>query len=330
MRVRGDASRRLNRAMRPRVDFGLRRGRRQPLRATAMLALALVTGSLAVTVHVTQVAAASGFDTHQGIDHCGNYSNTIVTDLWDGTPFYDWGVYLGGAQANYSGCSSTTNFVSYLRNMGWGIMPLWDDLQAPQVCQGNVNQYMSMTPSVAYSQGQTSGHNALAAMSTFGFAAYDEVWLDVEWYNTSVPGCEAAVNAYINGWDSVVGATYQDAGVYASASDAIESWLSLTYVPNEIWVADHTQSVNTVWNEEHYVGNSYWVPDQRIHQYRGGKYYSLPWGCTGGGCTTSATVDVDCADAWIDGGTLTQDDETNETNESASLTGDAECNLPAQ
>jgi hypothetical protein len=222
--------------------------------------------------------------------------------------------------------------------MGWKIMPLWDDLQAPPGCVG-AHEHMSDIPSTAYAQGQTSARNAQAAMSAFGFATNDTVWLDIEGYSytgNSNPGgrsCQAAVNQYITGWDSILGGSVNDAGVYGSSvGSQVYTWASLTSVPNFVWIADSNLSPNSVWNINPVGGaipNGWWVNDQRIHQYHLLKAYNYPTGCTGNQCLT---VDVDCINTYVDGPNLlaTSDDDTYETNETNSVTAEPYCNGSAQ
>ena len=283
-------------------------------------ATAIALGPMAITV-----TATSGYDTHQGIDKCGDQAHQKVQDLWNGSPFFNYGVYLGGAEGTYVGCTSTVAFVAFVRSVGFGMMPIWDDLQAP--CSNN-SKRMSSNTTTAKNQGITAAHNAQAAMSTFGFSTLDDVWLDMEIFDETNSSCRAAVHAYIDGWDSVLNANL-DAGVYASHGN-VDSLRLLAHVPNAVWITRWNVSINSVWGFTDVI-NSHWINDQRIHQYRGAKTYNLPFGCSGSGCTDgSIAVDVDCADAYIDQGALTGENDSNEGAESNSPTAEATCNAPAQ
>ena len=283
-------------------------------------AAAFALGPMAIPV-----AASSGFDTHQGIDKCGDQAHKKVQDLWNGSPFYNYGVYLGGAEGSFLGCTSTVAFVAFVRTVGFGMMPIWDDLQAP--CTGN-SKRMSSNATTAKNQGIAAAHSAQTAMSTFGFSTLDDVWLDMEIFDETNSSCKAAVHAYIDGWDSVLNGNL-DAGVYVSHGNA-DSLRLLAHVPDAVWIANWSVAVNSVWGFAD-VPNSHWINDQRIHQYRGSKTYNLPFGCSGAGCTDgSIVVDVDCADAYIDQGTLTGENDSSEGAESNSPTAEPTCNAPAQ
>lgn len=284
------------------------------------IAAALTFGPFA-----TPVTASSGFDNHQGIDKCGDQTHTKVSDLWAGSPFYNYGVYIGGAEGDFLGCTSTTSFVAFVRGVGFGMFPIWDGLQAP--CSAN-SKVMSSNTTTARNQGVTSAQNAQAAMSTFGFGSFDDVWLDMEAFSESNSSCRAAVHAYIDGWDSVLN-SFVDAGVYANHSN-VDSLFTLAHVPDAVWIAQWDTKINSVWGFSD-IPNSHWINDQRIHQYRGSKTYQLPFGCSGSGCTDgSISVDVDCVNAYIDQGALTSDDDTTEGPESNSPTAEPTCNGPAQ
>lgn len=163
-------------------------------------------------------------------------------------------------------------------------------------------------------------------MTTYGFGSGGTVWLDIEAYSYTSSTCKAAVDAYVNGWDSIL-TPLSDSGVYGSAvGSAVSASSTLTYKPNFVWIADTSDAPNSVWGIPA-VSNSLWVDDQRVHQYRTNKSSPYPSGCTG---SSGLHVDVDCVDTWVDGPNLPFDDETSEPAESSSPTGDASCNSPSQ
>jgi hypothetical protein len=257
-------------------------------------------------------ASASGFSVHQGVDSCAIPTTTQLNSLWTGTPFFQWGYYLGGAQAQAVGCVPwSASKLATARSIGWGFTPIWDDLQAPVGC-GPFAAHMSMNTTTAYNQGVTSAKNAFDAMLAAGFLGNDQVWLDIEGYSYGVAGCKAAVNSYVNGWSAQLGG---DAGVYGSVTGSqVDSWWTISHPPLEVWIAAWnvpSSNPNTVWGISG-VANSHWNGDQRMHQYRGSRNYS------------GIDVDVDCAVAWIDQGT-TVDSETSETSEANSVTAEPLC-----
>lgn len=271
--------------------------------------------------------AASGFTDNQGVDSCDIPStNDLTTTLWVGTPFFDYGWYIGGAEARAVGCAAwSSSLLSTARTTGWGFTPIYDDLQAPTGCGPVINgvRYdfaarMSISTSTAYSQGVTSASNARSAMTAAGFSTFDLVWLDIEAYDTTQAACKAAVDAYVNGWSATVQA---DGGVYGSSSgSAVLDWEAITSPPWAVWLANTGTAANSVWNVSP-VDNSHWVLDRRMHQYRTSQHtypVSMPHG-----------YDVDCLNTWADQGTVV-DSESAESAESSSQTGDATCNGTTQ
>lgn len=288
------------------------------------LAQAAICGTAAISILLgwpLTAGAASDYTDRQGVDACDYPSSNDLSALYAGTPFWDFGYYLGGAEASAAGCAPWTSATrTAARNIGWGFTPIWDDLQAPSGCGPVINgtrhdfaARMSINTTTAYNEGVSSANAALSAMSGAGFGSADTVWLDIEGYDRTQQACRNAVNAYVNGWSAAAGV---DAGVYGSASGSgVSDWAHISHPPFAVWIANPGINLNTVWNDP-YVSNSYWVYDQRMHQYRTSQHkvpVSMPNG-----------YDVDCLNTWADQGS-NFDDETNEASEASSLTGDATC-----
>jgi len=284
------------------------------LRAVTMAAVLSAGAMLWSTVVAPATSASSGYSVHQGVDSCAVPTTSQLNALWAGTPFHQWGYYLGGATAQAAGCAAwSASKLATARGIGWGFTPIWDDLQAPTGCGGSFSHRMSINTSTARSQGVTSANNAQAAMLAAGFSSSDQVWLDIEGYSYTTSGCKAAVNAYVDGWSATLGT---NAGVYGSATGSqVDSWASIANPPLMVWIAVYngpTSNPNTVWNISG-VSNSHWNVDHRMHQYRNSRTYS------------GILVDVDCAVAWVDQGSTTGESETNEVNELGSITAEPVC-----
>jgi hypothetical protein len=228
---------------------------------TALLAVVTVA---ALSISSQPAEAASGYTDHQGVDACDYPSTTDLNALWNGTPFWDFGYYLGGAEAAAVGCTPwTSSTLTNARTLGWGFTPIWDDLQAPTGCGPIINgkRYdfaarMSINPTTSYNQGVASANSALSAMGGAGFGPDDTVWLDLEGYDRTQQSCINAVNAYVNGWSTTADF---DAGVYGSASaSGVSDWAHIAHPPFAVWIADRNINLNTVWNDP-FVSNSYWV-----------------------------------------------------------------------
>jgi hypothetical protein len=151
---------------------------------------------------------------------------------------------------------------------------------------------MSMNTTTAHAQGVQSAQGAAAAMLASVFDEYDQIWLDIEAYDTSNASCKAAVNAYVDGWSEELGFI---SGVYGAASaSAVNSWWNLDHRPNSVWIAAWNVPTypNTVWGLSP-VSDSRWTNAQRMHQYRGVQDSDT---------TQRFAIDMDCANAWIDRG----------------------------
>jgi len=173
---------------------------------------------------------------------------------------------------------------------------------------------MSINATTALDQGIASGEAALAAMLAAGFGSEDTVWLDIEGYDYTGSGCKTAVNAYVNGWDSI---TTNDAGVYGSPTGSqIDSWSTLAHVPFAVAISAPdvpSADPNTVWGITG-VGSTHWIDDQRIHQYDSETLYTV-------------FLEDDCATTWIDGGSATAElpSDSTEGSETNSPTAEPFC-----
>ncbi|HEY3407091.1 MAG TPA: glycoside hydrolase domain-containing protein [Propionicimonas sp.] len=300
------------------------------LRATFIVGslVASIVGSVAAAgLTASPVVAASGYDVHQGIDSCAVPSVTQMDWAWSHLPVWSWGIYLGGATARGVGCRAwTSSEMTSARTIGWGFMPIWDDLQAP--CNTNMTYHISTNTTTAFNQGVTSAVNAGAAMTAAGFLSYDQVWLDIEAY-AAAPGCtgsalttsRAAVNAYVDGWSSQLGG---DSGVYGSSQGSYaDDWSTIAHHPAEVWLAAWdlpSANPNTVWGIPGVV-NGHRSNDQRVHQYR---HHIVNYSVVGNSTNRTGSYDVDCLDGWLDGG-LPWDNDGDEGTEINSVTAEPLC-----
>lgn len=239
-----------------RFATSLRRARFRAGARVQMLLALLLTALLAFgTVYPLSARASSGYTNDEGVDTCDYPTSGDLNALWSGTPFFDYGWYLGGVNAkDYALCAPwTSSTLSTARSLCWGFTPLWDDLQAPKGCGpvygdpptrhdfGALAQ-MSITTTTAYNQGVASAHAALSAMTSAGFASYETVWLDVEGYDRTQQSCINAVNNYVSGWSAT--ATI-DAGVYGSASGSgVADWARISHPPFAVWISDPNVQIN--------------------------------------------------------------------------------------
>jgi hypothetical protein len=228
-------------------------------------------------------------DTHKWVDSCVIPSDAALGNWYNGTPLYNWGMYIGGEEAAAVGCGIWSGTkAATARTLHWALVPIWDGLQAP--CSGNA-ALMSSNATTAHSQGVTAANNAATAFFARGFLHGQFIYLDMEGY----PGgtsCRDAVKSFVSGWITQLHAQAIFAGVYGSSCSSYPTdWLGLTVGPDSVWLADYNL-VASVWGLS-CVPNSDWSDDYRHHQYRAG--HSETWGGS-----TINPVDDDCAAGYVD------------------------------
>ncbi len=124
--------------------------------ATALLAL---EGGRATTPNV-EAHLGSQINTHRGFDRCGAMSTADLDAFWNGTPLWTVGIYIGGETAQDGGCFLPDGaWVTTVRTRGWGIVFIWDGLQAP--CTSKTYR-MSSNTTTAYDQGVDAANRAFA------------------------------------------------------------------------------------------------------------------------------------------------------------------------
>ncbi len=235
-------------------------------------------------------------NTHQGFDRCGSMSTVDLDAFWQGTAYWTVGIYTGGETAQYVGCFlPDASWVSTVRSRGWGIVFIWDGLQAP--CTGQTYR-MSWDPGVAYNQGTDAASASYTRVTSLGGDVLGiPEYLDIESYDANNVSCRNAVNAYIRGWSEGLAVRGDVPGVYSGSSGAIlglvlgECWR--TRCPDNVWMA-RWNGVASVWGDSA-VADSYWYWHQRMHQFRGGHAHTFNG-------RTLPSVDDDCNLAPVAGG----------------------------
>jgi glycoside hydrolase-like protein len=157
------------------------------------------TSTSAVTIQVLR-----------GVDRAGAFSageaRTLKNDLG-----VQWtGVYIGGPCNGGSGWSRSV-VESIAGETGWKFMPIYVGQNSRSVC-GSDN--------LTFSQGQADGNEAASLMGTFGWAAHQDIPVELDLEAETFDGGPAL--AYVHGWASAVHARGYLAYVYSSP-DAINS-----------------------------------------------------------------------------------------------------------
>lgn len=191
--------------------------------AASSLILALESGAFTDAHAVGSVTG--GF---KGLDMCTDPTIAEMQAFWNGTPYWNWYVYIGGVNA----CDQTQPNLSagwintVIGNvpsptMNWDIVPIWVGLQA--ICtmvQGAA--IMSADPGTAYNQGV---NEAIAAVNKWngplGQSFDTPIVFDLEPFDAISPTCQAslpAAQSFIAGWDHQLQLPpAQRAGLFGSA-----------------------------------------------------------------------------------------------------------------
>lgn len=231
-----------------------------------------------------------------GFDACILPSISKMQTWWDASPYWIYGLYLGGS-SYATGCTKADSaWVSAVRQQGWSFIPTWVGPQAP--CSVFPNK-MSSDPAAAYQQGRSEAALAMTAAANVGLinASHGTVlYYDLEGFGSNASSeCRLAASSFVNGWTGRLRELGQRAGVYGSGcASHIRDWAALPNVPDDIWAA--SWYTNTYDAQASVFGvlcldNSLWASHQRIRQYAGG--HKEVWG------SQSNTIDSNIADGEV-------------------------------
>lgn len=240
-------------------------------------------------------AAASYYDTlyqnANGFDTCSAKTQTMLSDWWNGTPWYDIGVYLGGSVGQSLGCYDGAAAVDRALNTGYGVTLYWYGPQLGSPCNmRSFSSYISLNTTTAYNQGVSQANSASSAAAAAHLPFASTIFYDMEAYYAN-SGCRAASKAFINGWDhQLFYNTAWDDGAYGSSCASYPSdWASIANVPYAISPADTALDNGSVYGYP-CLSNGYWSQNQRVgqfstdnHTYNGYNLY----------------VDENCADTYL-------------------------------
>lgn len=265
--------------------------------------LSVLTLFAATTVVVTQVAvsspaAAAGAYKLQGkgLDSCAAPSTSQMAAFWSGTPYYYWGIYIGGNQRSCSQPNLTSSWINTVMNgtvngitMGWSLLPLWVGPQDP--CQPGFGSYISLNTSTAYNQGINEAAAAYVRWNVdLGQSSDTPIDYDMEYKGyTITSSCLAAMKSFIDGWVHQMHiAPAQKAGLYTSSCGRLADFAFIPNVPDFIDGANYSGDTHT--SNLACVPSDYWVYQQRHKQYRGP--HNESW--------NGVTINVDsrCANSW--------------------------------
>lgn len=264
----------------------LRRMHSDLMLAAMSLAIALPMGA------APQVGAAGSYTYEtKGLDSACAPTTSQMNAFWNGTPYYHWYIYVGGANRS---CKNNTNLTaSWVSTNGpastkWGLVPIWVGLQAPCTTPGKYYVF-SYNTTTAYNQGYSEAQSAASAVFNLGFSSNVPIVFDLEYWDTSNNPCVAAVRSFILGWvDWLHVPPSQKAGVYGSVcASGLNSLATITHPPDWIWGAYYQTPPNPSTSNMACIPSSRWVYHQRHKQYVGS--HNETWN------RATLNVDNDCA-----------------------------------
>lgn len=244
------------------------------------------------------MAAYSGIAQGHGFDTCAAPTSATMDKWWAGTPFFNVGIYIGGANRGCAQPNLTAAWIAHQHATGWGLLPIWFGAQMgnPSCTNKHVwNTNISTNTTTAYNQGHDEAAAAYDAAVALGFdTANMPLIYDLEAYSggtTSSTTCRNAAKSFLKGWaDFLALPTAQKSGVYGSACGSyVDDFASNGDHPDFIWFADWSGNTHTSIVTNNCVGASHWVTNQRHKQYSGG--HQETWN----GVTIN--IDSDCSNA---------------------------------
>lgn len=259
----------------------------RPVIAAVIAALGVL--ALAATLSLVGVTAASSeVRTHhydaRGLDSCNAPTHSEMAAFWHQTPWWWWGVYIGGVNRACPNQNLTPRWIRRETRRGWGLQPIWVGLQAPCAGQGGLAE-MSVHRARARAQGTRAAEHAYKAVRALGMNTHTPVVYDMEAFDTTKRRCLRAVKAFVRGWSHQLRETHVRPGYYGSScSSAVASMWSLSSRPVYVWGASWGSGAKVA--RMSCVGRDIWP--QRLKQYSGGTRV------TENGVTLN--VDKDCAD----------------------------------
>jgi hypothetical protein len=229
-----------------------------------------------------------GVSQQKGFDTCTAPSLSTMQQWWTYSPYWDIGIYIGGANRGCSQPNLTASWVSSAHSQGWSFYLIWVGPQAP--CTSFRSRF-SYDTATARQQGRNEADSAVWAAYALGFTGYNVYYYDLEGYNTADTACRDAAKAFVDGWVERIRTYWREkAGVYgAGCSSAVRDWATIANVPDDVWIA-HWNNDPDVWGLA-CVSNSLWVNHQRLHQYAGN--VTETWG------GVTLLIDRDCADGLV-------------------------------
>lgn len=257
-----------------------------------------------------------------GFDEHNVASIATMGTWWNSSPFFDIGIYVGGANycgqwnATHTQCISrpdpglNASWVSQAQAQGWGFFPLWVGPQAPCVNGTGFGKFTSVN---AAAQGTTNADNAAAAIAALGLS-HSVVFYDMENYTDDAQhACSTAVRAFLTAWvQEMTVDGFQTTAVYGNPGPAQNDFRQISGL-TQAWISA-TPGANkpprvTIWglgSGSNALSDSFWNNRQRAHQFLIDIGSVSAGFVTYGGVSTGQSIDYDVENLQIPGGSGTK------------------------
>lgn len=254
-------------------------GRRRLHRLRVLSALTLAISSLPGAVLFGPTTASATPHTvesqFRGLDTCSAPSASTMDTFWsNSSPWYNWGIYIGGVHRLCSQPNLTASWITHVTNTGWGLLPLWVGPQLP--CSGYTHRF-SYNTSTAYNQGRTEAASAVNAAQALGMGYDFPIAYDLEGTtNTITSSCIDAAKAFHRGWTSYLKEPpAQTPGWYGPSCNPDMDIYAYTS-PHVYYIWGAWWNGNPSTSDLKCVASNHWTQKQRHKQYDHDD--DIPWG----------------------------------------------------
>lgn len=217
----------------------------------------------------------------QMLDKCTIPSIGQMQTWWEESPYYVFGLYMGGSSFASSCNVANASWISTVRTQGWLFVPTWVGPQAP--CTSYKSR-MSADPGEAYLQGRAEAESASVQATLMGLTVSGIggtiIYYDLEAYGGATTACRNTVKSFLAGWTERLHELGNRSAAYGSGcSSYMTDWASITPPFDDIWPAS--------WYTSNYdpnasvfgvscLSDSVWANHQRLRQYAG--THTETWG----------------------------------------------------
>lgn len=278
-------------------------------RVLGLLALALTVlgsptdGSPALRVAPAEVSYNNAlYTTTNGFDTCAAKTNQMLSDWFNGTPWYDIGVYLGGSEGQHKKCYDGAFAVDLALSYGYGVTLYWFGPQIGGTCPlqgtGFTHFFSGSDTTAAYNAGVAEADSASSSATAGHLPVGSRIFYDMEAYS-GTSTCRAAAKSFINGWDHElnVNTPFFGAAYGSSCGSSPADWATIANVPIAISPADANANLpdGGLDNGSAFgypcLSDAAWTTHQRVGQF------SIDFGHKYG--STTQAVDENCADSYL-------------------------------